>query len=59
MIIKICGLREAEHAVTATELGADLLGFVFAASPRQITPALGPDHHPGIAGDCLQSRGVC
>jgi len=38
MIIKICGLKEIEHAVKAAELGADFLGFVFAESPRRITP---------------------
>jgi len=38
MKIKICGLREVEHAVLAAELGADLLGFVFADSPRKIVP---------------------
>lgn len=38
MKIKICGLRELGHAMLAAELGADLLGFVFAESPRRITP---------------------
>lgn len=38
MKIKICGLREPAHAIKAAELGADFLGFVFAASPRQVTP---------------------
>lgn len=38
MKIKICGLREVSHALLAAELGADLLGFVFADSPRRITP---------------------
>lgn len=38
MLIKICGLRETDHALQTAELGADLLGFVFADSPRQITP---------------------
>ena len=38
MKIKICGLRETGHAVRAAELGADLLGFVFADSYRKISP---------------------
>ncbi len=38
MMIKICGLKDVESAVTAAELGADLLGFVFAASPRRVAP---------------------
>lgn len=38
MKIKICGLKEVNHAIKAAELGADLLGFVFAESPRRISP---------------------
>lgn len=35
--VKICGLMEKEHVKTAIEAGADAIGFVFAASKRQIT----------------------
>ena len=34
-VIKICGLREAAHALVAAEAGADLLGFVFVHGVRR------------------------
>ncbi|MCA9880355.1 MAG: phosphoribosylanthranilate isomerase [Thermomicrobiales bacterium] len=36
-LVKICGLREPEHAVAAAEAGADVLGFIFAPARRQVT----------------------
>jgi phosphoribosylanthranilate isomerase len=39
MWIKICGNTNLEDAQLAAQLGADAVGFVFAASPRQVTPA--------------------
>jgi phosphoribosylanthranilate isomerase len=38
MWIKICGLTSEEAVAAALAAGADALGFVFAASPRRLTP---------------------
>jgi phosphoribosylanthranilate isomerase len=36
--IKICGITNLRDAAMAVSLGVDALGFVFAQSPRKITP---------------------
>lgn len=46
-LIKICGMRDAAHVAIASEAGADLVGFVFARSKRQVTA---DDVRPIVAG---------
>jgi phosphoribosylanthranilate isomerase len=38
VFVKICGINSAAAAQAAVTAGADALGFVFAPSPREITP---------------------
>lgn len=38
MFIKICGMTSESAVVAAVECGVDAIGFVFAPSPRQLTP---------------------
>jgi len=40
VLVKVCGLREKQHVADAIEAGASAVGFVFAESPRKITPGL-------------------
>jgi phosphoribosylanthranilate isomerase len=41
--IKICGITNIEDALIAASLGANALGFVFADSPRKVSPDLAAD----------------
>lgn len=38
ILVKICGLRDAENVAAAVDAGANAIGFVFAESVRRITP---------------------
>ena len=39
LLVKICGLKSAADVDTVVAAGADAVGFVFAESPRRVTPA--------------------
>jgi phosphoribosylanthranilate isomerase len=45
--VKICGINSEAAAAAALEAGADALGFVFAESPREVTP----EHARRLAAD--------
>ena len=40
LLVKICGLSEKRHVADAVAAGAGAVGFVFADSPRKVTPAV-------------------
>jgi phosphoribosylanthranilate isomerase len=43
LLVKICGVTNEADALLAVGLGADAVGFIFAPSPRQVTPAVAGD----------------
>jgi phosphoribosylanthranilate isomerase len=43
VFVKICGTTSEEDALLAVAMDADAVGFIFAPSPRQISPTLARD----------------
>ncbi|MGH9068316.1 MAG: phosphoribosylanthranilate isomerase, partial [Acidimicrobiales bacterium] len=43
MFVKVCGNTCEEDALLAVAMGADAVGFIFAPSPRQVTPTVAGD----------------
>lgn len=38
-MVKVCGLTNSQDVALASQMGADLLGFILAESPRQVKPS--------------------
>lgn len=52
-LVKICGMRSVEIAQASNDAGADLVGFVFAKSRRQVSPEQARDIVDGMSGDAV------
>jgi phosphoribosylanthranilate isomerase len=50
--VKICGIREEQHALVASEAGASLLGFVFVPVRRAISPECARQIIASVRKDC-------
>jgi phosphoribosylanthranilate isomerase len=53
MFVKVCGLRTSADVATAVACGADAVGFVLTASPRQVDAACARRLGAGTAGSVL------
>ena len=50
LYVKICGITTAESARVAADAGADAVGFVFAESPRQLSPRVAAEIASDLPG---------
>ncbi len=51
VVVKICGLRDAEMVDAAVAAGANAIGFVFAASPREVSVEQAAAAAAGVPAD--------
>ena len=51
ILVKICGLTSHEAVEAVVQAGADIAGFVFAESPRQVTPERAVQLAEGLPDD--------
>jgi len=56
-LVKICGITNVEDALAAASAGANMLGFVFAESPRKVDAAT-VNHIRRILGGDVRTVGV-
>lgn len=58
MLIKICGTTSEDDALLAVAMGANAVGFVFAPSPRRISPQRAADIIKRLPRDEIMTVGV-
>jgi phosphoribosylanthranilate isomerase len=58
VLIKICGTTSEDDALLAVAMGANAVGFVFAPSPRQISPQRAADIIKRLPRDEIMTVGV-
>jgi phosphoribosylanthranilate isomerase len=54
MFVKICGMTSPEAIAAAVRAGADAVGFVFAPSPREVTPERAKELCAGLPGHVVR-----
>jgi phosphoribosylanthranilate isomerase len=54
MFVKICGMNSPEAVAAAVRAGADAIGFVFASSPREVTPERAKELCAGLPGHVVR-----
>ena len=58
MIVKICGTTSEDDALLAVAMGANAVGFIFAPSPRQVSPQRVADIVKRLPRDDVLTVGV-